>query len=76
MVEPVRRICRRIAESIDHNFPTYVPADDIFDAYHGLALLGKKEEALKRLQAIYDRYPKKAYFRSTFEWRLDEARKW
>ena len=56
-VDLVRRVCRQLSlyagasEFSDHEFDVH----DLFVAYHGLALLGKKDEAIKQLDEFHKR---------------------
>jgi RNA polymerase sigma factor (sigma-70 family) len=55
----VREICRYLSDYEVQNWATGSAgpnAQTFYEAFHGLALLGEKEEAVRGLQAMYDRY--------------------
>jgi RNA polymerase sigma factor (sigma-70 family) len=75
----VREICKYLAEED----PTWATggagpnAQTFYEAFHGLALLGEREEALRGLQAAYDRYRARygVQRQSEYEDELARARK-
>jgi hypothetical protein len=52
--------------------------EHLFEAFHGLALLGEKEDALRQLQSVYDnhRNAMEPARQKEFQERLDQARRW
>ena len=73
----VKKACEHLSYWLPRS-PGSGAVQDLFTAYHGLAMLGHKKEALAELKRIYKEFsPKMETQRTTeFEARLAEAANW
>ena len=76
----VRKLCQQLPAygDVDHKPLGAAVMEELFQACHGLALLGEKTAALKKLNRIYEVYRPEmgAALSGEFKKRLDEAEKW
>ncbi len=76
----VRKICKYFSEKVEMSTPQEYSfsAGMVFEAYRGLALLGKKEEAMKELHRLYDDYSTSmgTVAADNFRDKLEQAKNW
>jgi hypothetical protein len=77
-LELVRRICKLVGSRDAMWFANGIERDSLFDAYHGLASLGEKDESLRDLEQVFENCAPKLSERDQkqFQERLDAAQKW
>jgi hypothetical protein len=71
----------KVCDDLSSSVPTrseFGACNNLFGAYHGMALLGHKKEALAELKRVYEKYGSemKPYLKAEYRRRLEEAAKW
>jgi hypothetical protein len=75
-LEVVRRICKLTASRDAPYYQHYPAQQSLSTAYHGLALLGEKEEALRDLKTFLEEHPLPMHAADEFAKLLEEAKGW